>query len=85
MERRKILTAAAGAMGAGLLTGKGQAEDTCETCSSECGDCSSACLACVTACLEEMQADGKDRQKCIQLCLDCADICVAFSLSLIHI
>ena len=69
MDRRKMFGAAAGVVGSGLLTRSILADDTCESCGSECGDCRNSCLACVTACLEEMNADGKDLQECIRLCL----------------
>ena len=44
-----------------------------QTCIDACNECATACNHCATACLQE--ADVKSLARCIQLDIDCAEIC----------
>ena len=48
-----------------------------ESCIDSCNDCFGACELCATECLHEEEVNMM--LKCIQLCHDCADICVTAS------
>jgi hypothetical protein len=44
-------------------------------CVDECGECAGHCTICADASLAE--DDVRDMERCLRLCLDCADTCVA--------
>jgi len=44
-------------------------------CIAECYDCACSCTICVDADLAEKQV--ADMRRCVRLCLDCADVCIA--------
>lgn len=46
---------------------------TMQTCIDACNECATACDHCASACLQE--ADVKSLARCIQLDIDCAEIC----------
>lgn len=73
MDRRTMLMMGGTAAMASVV-GLERTAGAAEMAGSEisCGDCRTACLRCVISCLEE-----SDREECIRLCLDCADICTA--------
>lgn len=53
----------------------GQANYTLVLATDACFDCAHACRACADACLDEERRDVL--RNCIQMTLDCADVCFA--------